>query len=175
MFRICNPFGVTAQVKSSKINTYAIKLNEEEDELNKEIFQLKIKSKPSSLRHTTQASANLLQDEVFAFVLDIKWSNCIYQEYEELLLANPFSLAMYFYDYHQVQTTQSLVKLLRNSFEGNKSSKNFSSNEFLEAFFALNQLLNTYQEYPPGFDISSPYNGNCFTSLEYTFICTVSF
>lgn len=174
MFRLCNPFLVTSQVKTSKVQVQQAKYlinSADDDEDSKLLDQSQsgnLKTKPK----TSSRKSNSLEEEIFNFILDLKWNHDTYQQFEENLLGASGSYLCYEFEFHQMTFSYKLVKVMRQEFELNNLVI-FTREDLDISLKCLLQLIENYAEFPVGHDPTSPFNGNCFTSLEYAFICVV--
>jgi hypothetical protein len=175
---LCNPFSVTSQIKASKVQVQSTISDGDKSALDDADVSLMDSSLPTQSRPKPKfslfrkASIQTLTDELYSFVMDIRWNHEAYQQFERKLLDYRGSFLTYTFDFSPLSPKSKLVKLLRQEFELN-SNLWFSVEDIDNSVLSMTVLLENYFEYPPSFDQSSPYNQNCFTSLEYTFICSV--
>lgn len=175
---LCNPFSVTSQIKASKVQVQSTISDGDKSALDDADVSLMDSSLPTQSRPKPKfslfrkASIQTLTDELCSFVMDIRWNHEAYQQFERKLLDSRGSFLTYTFDFSPLSPKSKLVKLLRQEFELN-SNLWFSVEDIDNSVLSMTVLLENYFECPPNFDQSSPYNQNCFTSLEYTFICSV--
>lgn len=179
-FGLCNPFIVTSQIKASKVQVQSTLADKRTPgEIDDEFDDSMEMSLPSHSRakpkHSVfgKSSFQNLSDEIFSFVMDIRWNYETYQEFEKQLLDARGAFLTYMFDFTPINPKSKLVKILRQEFELN-STVTFVPEDIDNALLSLTMLLENYYEFPDGFNSKSAYNQNCFTSLEYAFICTVS-
>lgn len=180
LFRLCNPFVITSQIKASKIQVQIINqdnsensvhMNDPDNSLMETSVSTNAKNKPKFSLFRKSNILNL-SDELFSFIMDIRWNYDTYQEFEKNILSSKEASLSYVFEFTPSNPKSILVKMLRQEFELNPNVS-FSVEDLDNALQSLTTLVENYFEFPPGYDSQSPYNLNCFTSLEYVYICTV--
>lgn len=135
------------------------------------------------LESTAESSIDDVKREIFMTVSGIFWKEQTYQEYEyQLLNANCLNgLHVYEYKPNDQPALCGLVRLLREALVSQKNFRYFtiSGAQYREilpkALDTLTILVDEYKEYPEGIDQLSTTGYNCFTTVEFALICTVSF
>lgn len=182
---LCGPLAARHQVEpydGKRHNKYRLKEGDKFDEDGDSIMisSSEIRAKPLNQSVSiTKNKQKELEDEIFLLTLEVKWKNESLLEYQQQLLKCSEDIFLpYQYEYHATSTANPtpLLTVLRNTLANKPIAYDISTIWILLANAIVNfhELLSHYKEYPVGFDSSSAYNHNCFTSVEYAFIFTVS-
>lgn len=182
---ICGPLAARGQVEpydSMRYRKYRVNDGDDHDEEgeNSAIASSEVRTKPQNPSvSVTKIKHKELEDEIFLLTLEVKWKNQTMLEYQQQLLKCVDDIFLpYQYEYHATATAHpsSLLTVLRNTLANKPIAYDISTIWIViaNAIVSFHDLLSRYKEYPIGFDIASAYNHNCFTSVEYAFIFTVS-
>ncbi|RYH29690.1 hypothetical protein EON65_07635 [archaeon] len=183
MFSFCNPAQVRQQVilpVSSSRYKAADGVDIDDHVIFSESFRPKesLKAKqPESPRTQHQR----LEEEIFLLTLDLFVSHAALLDFEQELLkkSSTYGGIIYQCQHAGATATSELVQQLRYTLQKyGQAIQSVSIKENKLSPIALKQLielLRSYQEFSPSTKASSPYKGNCFTSIRHALIITVSF
>lgn len=144
-----------------------------------------VRSKPKS-ESSSSLNKHTLEDEMFAFVLDLKVYAPGLLNVDNFLLECNANIMHYLYDCTSDANINAVLVIILRSTVLKKpilppvSSSVRISGKSVERkanlIFGANcliTLLNEYQEYPKDFDTNTAYNGNCLTSIEKALMVSV--
>lgn len=136
-------------------------------------------STKSKQQESPRAQHQRLEEEIFLLTLDLFRSHAALFDFERELLkkSSAYGDVIYQCQHAGATATTELVQLLRFTVQRYGHASQSGSTKGIKASLAmlkqLTELLKHYQEFAPNTKTSSPYNGNCFTSVRHALIITV--